>query len=69
MRATYDPEADAAYFYLGEATVAATEEVMDNVMLDLDAEGRIVGMEVLHASRKLAPGAWRQAETRLQAAE
>ena len=58
---TFDPEADAVYIHLGEGDVAETEEVAPNVMLDFDAEGRVVGVEVLTASKVLAPGDWRLA--------
>lgn len=55
MRLTYDPEADALYLKLGTARIARTEEVAPSVMLDLDAAGDIVGVEVLGVSR--LPGA------------
>ena len=58
---TFDPEADAVYIYLGEGEVAETEEVAPNVMLDFDADGRVVGVEVLTASKVLAPGDWTRA--------
>lgn len=55
---TYDPEADALYIHLGSTQPVETDEVAPNVMLDLDAEGRVVGVEVLTASKVLAPGDW-----------
>ncbi len=58
---TYDPSADAAYVYLGRGEIGSTEEVAPGVMVDYDAEGRIVGIEFLSASKTLAPGAWRNA--------
>lgn len=56
---TYDPEADAAYFRLADGKVHDSEEVADDVVLDFDAEGRVLGVEVLNASKTLAPGSWR----------
>ncbi|MGH6899434.1 MAG: DUF2283 domain-containing protein [Geminicoccaceae bacterium] len=56
---TYDPEADALTFRLSEALVAdrlsealvaESEEVAPNVILDFDAEGRVVGIEMLFVS-------------------
>ena len=49
MRTSYDPEADAFYaHFTPEGTkIATTQEVAPGVMLDLDAEGRLVGLEVL----------------------
>ena len=61
MRAnTYDPEADAAYIYLADAVVAESEEVAEGVVLDFDDGGRVIGIEVLKASRTLRDGAWRE---------
>ena len=54
---TYDPEADAAYIYLGESKILESEEVAPGIVLDFDAEGRVVGIEILSASTVLAPGA------------
>ena len=59
--ATYDPEADAAYFRLGTAQIVESEEVAPDIILDFDAENRVVGIEVLHATLTLSPGAWRDA--------
>ncbi|MGH6945202.1 MAG: DUF2283 domain-containing protein [Geminicoccaceae bacterium] len=46
----YDPDADALSFRLSEAPVEASEEVAPNVILDFDAEGRVIGIEVLFVS-------------------
>ena len=43
----YDRDTDAAYIRLSPEKVAESEEVSDGVVLDYDADGRIVGMEVL----------------------
>lgn len=58
---TYDPEADAVYVSLARGKIAETEEIAPNVMVDRDAEGRILGIEVLTATKVLAPGTWRRA--------
>ncbi len=49
MRTSYDPDADAFYArFAPEGTaVARTTEVAPGVMLDLDASGQVVGIEVL----------------------
>lgn len=63
-RATYDPEADAAYVYLvsdigfgGAVRTVPVDGGEDPWMvnLDVDSEGRIIGIEVLDARRRLAP--------------
>jgi uncharacterized protein YuzE len=63
MRVTYSPDVDAAYIYLREVeaggvvyTYSATPEIeTDMINLDFDREGRLVGIEVLSASRHLPP--------------
>ena len=46
---SYDPEAGAvcARFMPGRSVVAETPEVASCVMLDLDAAGQLVGIEIL----------------------
>jgi uncharacterized protein YuzE len=46
---TYDPEADALYVYLAsrDAKALDTKEVAPGVMLDFDARGQVIGIEVL----------------------
>jgi uncharacterized protein YuzE len=51
---SFDPDADAASLTLSDAPVVETEEVRPDVILDFDAEGRIVRIEVL-AARALLP--------------
>jgi uncharacterized protein YuzE len=60
MRLTYDPAADALYLYLtdrasGASEVARTKEAAEGLMLDYDAEGRVIGVEILAVSSR--PGA------------
>ncbi len=52
---TYDPDANAAYIRFSPEPVEESEEVSDGIVLDYDAEGRIVGMEVLDARTHLSP--------------
>lgn len=57
---TYDPEADAAYIYLGRGKIVETAEA-GPFIYDVDADGRVIGIEILSASKVLAPGEWRKA--------
>jgi uncharacterized protein YuzE len=60
---TYDPEADAAYIYftrIGPGGVDHTEEA-GPFIYDVDGEGRVLGIEILSASKVLAPGEWQNA--------
>lgn len=45
---TYDPKAKAVYIQLRDDLVAMTREINDSVMIDLDADGNLVGVEVLN---------------------
>jgi uncharacterized protein YuzE len=58
----YDKATDAAYLRFSEQTVVDSEEVAPGVVLDYDADGRMVGMEVLDASSRLPPDALAAAE-------
>jgi len=71
FRVTYDAKANAAYFYLTdpqkERKVARMYpcdpiEVDGMINLDFDADGRMIGVEVLAASTKLPQYVLDQAE-------
>jgi uncharacterized protein YuzE len=47
MKATYDAAARAHYVHLTERPVSRTVELSDSVMVDLDENGDVVGVEVL----------------------
>ena len=57
MKTIYDPQTDALYVRFADAPVVESEEVSDGVVLDFDAEGRIVASELLEARKHLAAGA------------
>jgi|GEM_PF-125723 len=50
---TYDREADALYIAFGEGP-ATVQEVAEGIALDWDSEGRLLGIEILDASKRLA---------------
>jgi uncharacterized protein YuzE len=52
MRVRVDHKADAVYLNLIDREIAESEEVADGIVVDYDAEGRIVGLEILDASRR-----------------
>ena len=56
MRTTYDPEADALFVWFGPEGVrsADTQEVAPGIMLDFDAEGRVIGIEVLDVAERMS---------------
>ncbi len=51
MKIYYDQEVDAAYLRLSDETPTGVIEVAEGVNLDLAGEGRIVGIEILNASK------------------
>ena len=55
LRFEYDPDANAAYIRFSSETVEESEEVTQGIILDFDAAGHIVGMEVLDARQHLPP--------------
>jgi len=51
MKVTYDPEADALHIRLKEVPVEESDEDKSGLILDYDAEGNVVGIEILNARR------------------
>ncbi len=46
MRITYYPETDSAYIRLSDGRSVNSEEVAPATVLDFDAEGSVVGVEI-----------------------
>ena len=53
MKLHYDPETDSLYIDLNAKPSADSQEVADGIVLDVDADGRPVGIDIQHASRTL----------------
>lgn len=53
MKLTYDPTTDSLYVQLGVGTSSESEEIEDGVILDFDDAGRVVGIDIQHASEHL----------------
>lgn len=53
MKIEYDPQADAMYIRLGAGPVADSDEVRPGVVLDFDEQGRVIGIEMLGASKQV----------------
>ena len=58
MKVEFDKEADAAYIYLKDrirkGEVKKTITVSDTIILDLDKNKKLLGIEVLNATKNLA---------------
>ena len=56
MKLKIDRESDALYFRLDdEMMIVESEEVEPGVILDFDEFGRVVGVEMLNLSTRIAP--------------
>jgi len=51
MKFHYYPETDSLYIDFSEKVSADSREVAHGVVLDLDAEGNLVGIDIDHASK------------------
>lgn len=57
MKIEYTRRSDALYIRLRKAPIVDSLDIEEGVTVDLDAEGHIVGLEVLDASERLG---WRE---------
>lgn len=55
MRLKVDKENDALYFRLDESSIVESEEVQPGVVLDFNADGKVVGIEILNLSIRMTP--------------
>lgn len=53
MRLDYFPDTDSLYIDLSDTPSAESREVSEGVVLDYDAGGNLVGIDIDHASRKI----------------
>ena len=53
MKLNYYPETDSLYIDLSEKTSIESREVSEGVVLDYDAEGNLVGIDIDNASKKV----------------
>lgn len=56
MRVKHDAEVDAVYVRFADGAVVESEEVRPGVVLDFDADGKLVALEILNASERLSGG-------------
>lgn len=53
MKLTYHAETDSHYINLSEKPSVESREVSEGVVLDYDAAGNLVGIDIDHASKKV----------------
>lgn len=61
MKLEFDPLADAAYLEISDSEVETTREIEPGIIADYDAQGHIVGIEVLSISKRGMPAPLKQA--------
>jgi uncharacterized protein YuzE len=52
MKVKYFSETDTAFIEFGSTAVFETKEVNENIFLDLDKDGNLVGMTIEHAKKQ-----------------
>ncbi len=52
MKLKIDKESDTLYFRLDDSKIIDSEEVAKGIILDFNAEGKVVGFEVLDVSKR-----------------
>jgi uncharacterized protein YuzE len=53
MKLNYYPETDSLYIDLSEKSSVESKEISEGVVLDYDAEGNLVGIDIDNASSKV----------------
>lgn len=54
MKVVYDPETDTLDLILNEQKVVESDEPRSDIVIDYDADGNIVSIEILNASKHVA---------------
>ncbi len=53
MKLKYHPDTDSLYFDLSEKPSMESREVSEGIVLDYDAQGNLVGIDIDNASKKV----------------
>src|SRR6185503_7790831 len=68
MKMHYDEQVDALYLSLDESDVVESEEVKPGIILDFNAAGEVVGIEVLDVKRRVPSADLKQLELEVASA-
>jgi uncharacterized protein YuzE len=53
MKLSYDPDADSLWIRWNDLPIDESDEIEPGAILDYDKDGNVVGIEILHASKKI----------------
>jgi uncharacterized protein YuzE len=53
MKLTYYPDTDSLYIDLSEQPSVESQEISEGIVLDYDASGNLVGIDIDNASKKV----------------
>ena len=53
MKLHYYPDTDSLYIELKDTPGTQVREIVEGLVIDFDADGNVVGLDIDHASRKL----------------
>ncbi len=53
MKIRYDPDVDILRITLRDTIIEESDEETPGIILDYDRDGNIIGLEILHASRRI----------------
>ena len=52
MKIEYDKEVDALYIRIQEKKVSHTKEIEEGINLDVDDDGKVIGLEIIGATER-----------------
>ena len=54
MKITYDKITDAMYIHLNKGRYAKSKKVTDDILVDVNKVGKVLGVEILYASQNIS---------------
>ncbi len=64
MKVRFDPEADILYILVKEGEISDSDEIDDDLWIEYDKEGNIVGIEIWNAGDKVIMKALKEIEAK-----